>query len=479
MFLKGALSRYQDIFVYLYGAVVVIAAFPYGLVQTVPFTIISLVMFFLAIVAMFFFGKPNGAAHIFTATFVLFATLSIWIVFQTLQLPPALEPSHWQDAFAFAGARKASISVEPADTLNALLYLALPTMTFLTGLMATESDQRALTLLRILGVGAGIIALFGMFQFLLSPDKLIVIDKSAYLDSLTAVFVNRNTAATYLGLAFLVVATFASDYGRQLVGYSPNHAERPLNTVKFTFFCFLTATVLTALLLTQSRGGIFSTAIAAALYFPILVLNWMRDRRVISESTGQQKASRTILKVALLMGVAFIVVLPFAGRVILRTNMHGADDQRFCIWPGVVRGISENWLAGTGFGTFRTVFSQYRDPACGILWLFDRAHNSYLEGFLTLGIIFPVVLAVFLYVLGRCLWHGYRERNRFRQYAALGFAGTLLVAIHSLVDFSLQIPGFAIFFGGFLAGTVSICHGRDAKKRGKFEHPEMVVIAKS
>ena len=36
-----------------------------------------------------------------------------------------------------------------------------------------------------------------------------------------------------------------------------------------------------------------------------------------------------------------------------------------------VRAIRENWLLGTGYGTFDRVFPMYRDPACGIhgAWL--------------------------------------------------------------------------------------------------------------
>ncbi|MGO8388838.1 1,4-beta-xylanase, partial [Rhizobium johnstonii] len=88
-----------------------------------------------------------------------------------------------------------------------ILWVALPFFTFLTGLLLCDTDQRARKVLTGLWLTAGIIAVFGLLQFLLFPNILIVVEKRAYLDSLTAVFVNRNTAATFLGLGTLLMLT--------------------------------------------------------------------------------------------------------------------------------------------------------------------------------------------------------------------------------------------------------------------------------
>ncbi|MBB4326856.1 hypothetical protein GGE32_000669, partial [Rhizobium leguminosarum] len=111
-------------------------------------------------------------------------------------------------------------------------------------------------------------------------------------------------------------------------------------------------------------------------------------------------------------------------------------------------------------GTFRTVFSAYRDPACGIFGIFDRAHNFYLEGFLGLGILFPITAVLTFSVLARVFWRGLAQRRRLRHYVLLGLAATVLVALHAAVDFSLQIPGFAVFYAAFLSAVVAISLGR-------------------
>ncbi|MBB4338799.1 O-antigen ligase [Rhizobium leguminosarum] len=106
------------------------------------------------------------------------------------------------------------------------------------------------------------------------------------------------------------------------------------------------------------------------------------------------------------------------------------------------------------------MFSAYRDPACGIFGIFDRAHNFYLEGFLGLGILFPITAVLTFSVLARVFWRGLAQRRRLRHYVLLGLAATVLVALHAAVDFSLQIPGFAVFYAAFLSAVVAISLGR-------------------
>jgi len=78
-------------------------------------------------------------------------------------------------------------------------------------------------------------------------------------------------------------------------------------------------------------------------------------------------------------------------------------------------------------------------------------------------VIFPIVVLLIFFVLLRAFWIGYRERHRLRHYAILGCSATILTAAHATVDFSIQIPGFAIFFMAVLAGVISICCGREER----------------
>ncbi len=456
-------DRIKTIFAGLYSALVLAAVIPFGLVDATPFAVVAICMFTLGVAALLLFGEPRRGRWVFIWALLLFITTSAWIVIQTIQVPwPSLVSPIWRDADNLAKASRDTISVAPADTLASLLEIALPVMTFLTGLIIADTDRRARRILMVLAIGAGLISLFGLGQFLMFPKMLLTDAKRYYLDSLTAVFVNRNTAATFLGLGFLLLATFASENGRAHFGFSSAPSGSFNEGLGFWLFTALGLSCLTALMLTQSRAGLVVTGLGSVFYIPYLVSQWKSRRsRLFSRAAGS--VTRKWLLAAGTIVLILIFSAIFGGRAILRADQRGTDDGRFCIWSDTIHAISQNWLQGTGFGTFRAVYSAYRSPDCGIGGIVDRAHSSYLEGFLTLGIIFPIVAILIFFVLIRAFWTGYRARHRLRHYSILGCAGTLLTASHSAVDFSIQIPGFAIFFMAFLAAVISICCGREER----------------
>ncbi|MBX5012467.1 O-antigen ligase family protein [Rhizobium lentis] len=437
---------------------VILTLVPFGSVTPFPFAFAAIGMFVLAILSGLLFAQPRQSRWVFNIALSLLMALTGWAFIQTIELPAHwLANPAWGAARDLVGVQYAAISVEPADTLAAILWVALPFVTFLTGLILCDTDQRARKVLASLGLAAGVIAVFGLLQFLMFPNILIVIEKHAYVDSLTAVFVNRNTAATFLGMGTLLMLTLVRDIARSFSAHPPGEPGRNLLLLRTWIYILLLCACFTALMLSRSRAGIFATFVAALIYFPWLFINWNSSRRYLIP----RQRWRSVLK--LLSAMIFIVLLlsMFAGRAILRAQERRLeDDDRFCILPGIWRAISDHWLTGTGLGTFRTVFSAYRDPACGIFGIFDRAHNFYLEGFLGLGVIFPVATFLAFTVLARVFWRGLSQRRRLRHYVLLGISATVLVALHSAVDFSLQIPGFAVFFSAFLSAAVAISLGR-------------------
>lgn len=456
-------DRLKTIFAGLYCTLVLAAVIPFGLVDATPFAAVAICMFVLSVSALLLFGEPRRGRWVFVWTLLLFIITSAWVVIQTIHMPwPSLVNSIWKDASTLAGASRDTISVAPADTLASLLEIALPVMTFLTGLIIADTDRRARRILMALAIGAGLISLFGLGQFLLFPKVLLTDAKRYYLDSLTAVFVNRNTAATFLGLGFLLLATFASENGRAYFGFSSAPSGSFNEGLGFWLFTLLCLSCLTALMLTQSRAGLVVTGLGSVFYIPYLASQWKGKRsRLFSQATGS--VTRRWLPAVGAIALVLVFIAIFGGRAILRADQRGTDDGRFCIWSDTMHAISQNWFQGTGFGTFRTVYSAYRTPDCGIGGIVDRAHSAFLEGFLTLGIIFPVVAILISFVLIRAFWIGYRARHRLRHYSILGCSGVLLTASHSAVDFSIQIPGFAIFFMAFLSAVISICCGREER----------------
>lgn len=448
----------REVLLFAFIGLVILTLIPFGSVTPFPFAFAAIGMFALAVISALLFGEPGQSRWVFSISLFLLIVVTGWIYVQTIELPANwLANPAWGAARDLAGVQYAAISVEPADTLASILWVALPFITFLTGLLLCDTDQRARKVLAGLGLSAGAIAVFGLLQFSLFPNILLVVEKRAYLDSLTAVFVNRNTAATFLGLGTLLMLTLVRDIARSLSKYPSGEPGRNALLLRSWIYILLLCACFTALMLSRSRAGIFSTFVGALIYFPWLVLNWNGSGRKPKPAPKW----RSTVKFVSAIGFVILLVAMFAGQAILRAQeRHLEDDDRFCILPGIWRAISDHWLTGTGLGTFRTVFSAYRDPACGIFGIFDRAHNFYLEGFLGLGILFPIAAVLAFTVLASVFRRGLAQRRRLRHYVLLGLAGTVLVALHAAVDFSLQIPGFAVFYAAFLSAVVAISLGR-------------------
>ncbi|WP_165932830.1 O-antigen ligase family protein [Rhizobium sp. BK251] len=422
--------------------------------------------------------RSPGGEWLVHLTLAVLLVLTAWILFQTIHLPLALPVNDaWRDLPAIMGLSANTISVAPADTVVSLLRVTMPMAAFLTAFLISSSDEHAMQIIRRLGVIGGMVGIFGLGQFLFFPHMLLLGEKQHYFDSLTAVFTNRNTAATFLGLATLILVTQAWERLRgdthpvvtRPARMRPNSPRSGLAIGTILYLLALACTF-SALMLTRSRAGVASTFVALLYLLPFLAGNW-RPRgpdRLLPRDFG---ACGRYLLMGLAALVTLLGILAFAGQPLLRTLTRGFEDGRFCVLPGVLDALSAHWVTGTGFGTFTSVFPGYRDPACGIAGVWDRTHNSYLEGFLGLGFVFPLVLFAGLATLLRVLQIGMAERRSLRHYPALGIASLILVALHSALDFSLQIPGFALYFSALMGAIAAISLGRHGKSQGFKDSP--------
>jgi O-antigen ligase len=123
-------------------------------------------------------------------------------------------------------------------------------------------------------------------------------------------------------------------------------------------------------------------------------------------------------------------------------------ELRLEIARATLRAIDDNWYFGTGLGTFQYIFPLYQ-PA-SIAGFVDMAHDDYLENMLELGV--PAACLFFaslFYVAVRCC-SGVRRRRKDVIYPCLAVAATVLVGVHSALDFSMQIPAVAITYAVIL-----------------------------
>ncbi|MEZ2129491.1 MULTISPECIES: O-antigen ligase family protein [unclassified Sinorhizobium] len=350
----------------------------------------------------------------------------------------------------------ANVSVQDADTIYASLFFSFPAITFMTGLILGEKVRNARFIIKFLAVPASLMGVACLAEFLISSDFVLGQQKLFYKDSFTLTFVNRNNAGTFLGLTSLILMRQFWASCRNVPSLNLARTlflwQRPdRSTLIALLYAGLTLLTIIGLFLTKSRGAIGASFVA--MFILVVWLLWLRLRR---QATGRQLKVKFV-GAAVVIAATMLVAFIFAGeRVMLRADTIGTRDPRFCTLPAIVRMLEDNWQFGTGAGTFVHAFPRYRDPQCGISGIWEKAHNSYLQFWIEFGLLAPILtitcilLAAFAFV--RHLGSGRSSRS----YSALALCAGLLVALHAIVDFSIEIPGIASFFAAIMAACSAI-----------------------
>lgn len=125
----------------------------------------------------------------------------------------------------------------------------------------------------------------------------------------------------------------------------------------------------------------------------------------------------------------------------------GLDSNRADIRGTTYQMIGDSALFGAGAGTYQWQFPSYKDEKFG-LWLYDHAHNDYLELLSDQGAIgFALFIVAVILMLERAM-RGYRvRRNRFVRGVLFGvLVGAMSFLVQAWVDFNFQIPANAVYF---------------------------------
>lgn len=356
-----------------------------------------------------------------------------------------------------------AISVDPGTTRRALLGLIMPALVFLAVLGLYRADDDILRLWRSLFAVGVAIAVFGMLEFLLAPDRLLLMERRHHMRGVTGVFVNVNTAATFFGIVVLMGLGLTLERFRRIGAhklwrfFTAPRLQWSDPVLQFLVYIAGILATLIALVLTQSRGGV-----AAAFAAMLLFMFWAAYRYGLREASVARK---------LITGLAFTVatfaaLAQMASRTALRIETRGFEDARFCLSDSALHAIADHWLLGSGLGTFESVFPLYRDPACAFGRHIDMAHNTWIEGMLGLGIAFPLIVTAVFLVLGRALWAA-RRRRRYRFSGIVGACIIFLISLHAIVDFSLQIPGVAAYAAACIGAAVVLANGRNGIQRAR------------
>ena len=383
----------------------------------------------------------------------LFGAVVLWILVQNATWTPAwFHHPIWQMAAdALDKPVDGSISVDRELTSLALLQLITAASVFWIALQLCRDASRARSLLWSITAITCIYSTYGLAAFALMPGRILWFEDQFEASFVHSTFINPNSFATYAGIGFVAFcALILRLYRNEFASVGGSNRFRIATFIEVTGQQGVALlggafVVLVALLLSGSRGGITATTLAL-LVLAALTLRLRKHRFV-----EQREA-------IIVVGVLFVAAtfLAFGDVVAGKIAQQGfRDESRMAVQTIAIRSILDAPLLGYGYGTFKDVFPMFRDQSLGTLTAWQLAHNTYLEVLQGLGLVFGsmLVASVGLLVL-RCI-KGASARQMNETLPCVAASAGVLVGIHSLVDFSLQIQAITLTFMALLGAGVA------------------------
>ncbi len=286
----------------------------------------------------------------------------------------------------------------------------------------------------IIGVSL-FLSLFGLFKYLgTNPFPWWdYTDLPALTHRLSSTYGNPDHLAGFMEMALPLLL------GLLLLGYTRGQT---------VLFLYITCMVLSALILSLSRGAWLATA--AGLIFMAVGLLFDRHfhrKRLIIGITGT-----TILALFIILSTT-----PVVERIIETTAKDTESNlySRILGWQGTIDMIGEHPLTGTGPGTYRYAFTKYQPP--GLAAHRTMAHNDYLHFIAEIGIVLAAAIVISLIAVFAKGLNKLKNPSRLVRGTTLGaLAGVTAMIFHSFFDFNLHIPGNTVLFTALLAISITL-----------------------
>jgi O-antigen ligase len=307
------------------------------------------------------------------------------------------------------------------------------------GFLVGTDRGRARQLLKVIAWSGSAYAMYGILAHLIDPTHILWREKEAYLPYVTGAFINHNTAAAYFGSCAVVWSLLLWERVRLEMPRGPLQwrtipssllSSPPTKIVVAFANLFL---CLAAMFMTGSRGGVVLSLLALIVAFTAFF------RRDLPRRSGLVNAIAG-------GGAVALILLQFMGAGInARFDIQGASDEgRLETYRSTLRMIADHPWFGTGQGTFAYAFPAYRSPNISMWGVWDIAHNTLLEIASDMGIPIATLVVVAWIVVFAVLIRGASTRRRDLVVPVAALSVAILGVLHSLIDFTLQIPGYAI-----------------------------------
>lgn len=448
-----------------FTAIVVLAPFPFGMVQSLFQALFACLVLLLAAgycsTRLVKGNEPAVGLGKIRMEMLGFFLLLCWGIFQLTSFSPSqLHHPLWTEAgMALGRDLKGSISLARGDGFEALMRLVTYGAVFYLALQLGRDRHWAGRLLWSLVLAGTGYAVYGLAMHFGGIEKVLWVEHEKVAESVSGTFINRNNFATYLGLVLVCAAGLYLEGFVKALRPGRIGRDRLLHLLEQAFVrgapllaCILI--LVTALFLTNSRAGVISSL--AALLVLIVFLG------LITRLAVRAYRFLTITLLAAVLGVFFLSGDGWLARLTATDLEREARLQRY---EQTWQAINQAPWTGYGVGSYEQTFFMFADEQMVTSY---KAHNDWLEMMFELGLPAAILWFSILGWLGiRCLI-GFFRRRRDHIYTMVGFSACILVGLHSLADFSLQIPAVAITFAMLLgigmANSWSSLEGRGKRQ---------------
>jgi O-antigen ligase len=445
----------RSIQLWLTIAVLSLAPLFFGSVDQVWVAIWTILLSAAALCGM---SESIGAAQ-FRLLLVFFALCCAYALVAIVQVVPrAIDPLNdpvWRRAADLLGSDlspriSGRAEISPISIGHFLLFLTA----FLSGFFVGASRRNGDTLVWFARYAILFYAIYGLLALALTPNMLLWSAKTAYLGTLTTSFVNHNTAATFVGAG--VILWFCSAWlslqslrvsSIRLLLLTPSNehvAFKVILRAAAGFTCFF------ALLLTASRGGLICSCLGLLVAIGLMIAGRLKPRFWYVLGSG---------------AAALAVIAIWLSRTGRIGSQGLFDSARWSVYEFCIDAIGQRPLLGAGLGTFADLFPSFRSPDISGWGVWEYAHSTILEIAVEMGILIAamVVMAAIasLIILAKAAVRT-GESGRSSLSAITGIA--VLSYLHSMIDFSLQIPGYLILFAILLGCGLARATAGAAKK---------------
>ncbi len=366
------------------------------------------------------------------------------LLFSAVMLAAAWSLTPWgpggaHPVWAWAGVEPGALTVDRDGTRLEMVKLLGLACIFTLGALQGARRQNAQAVIELIVWIGGVYAAISLITFLAG------VQVAEGYGRLTGGFLSANSGGTVF--AILIVLSLAvllrdwrrihgRDTGRRMTAVAVPTAAMVLSTV--------------CLLLTASRMALVATLVATST-----LLAW---------SLVRQREGRGGIAVAAGLLIVVAVVLVVGGNDLLWSRL-GQDDPtlggRAELFAVHWRAFVASPLFGWGLGSFDVVNLQMMTAETApSLWTIRATHNVYLQWLEEAGLVGAVpMFGLVAWVVVVAAWRA--RRTGAGQTLLIGLVcANLVVLVHGLTDFGLQVPSIAAFWSYLLGLQFGFGQGR-------------------